>query len=52
MKAELEKVEVKLSNESFVSRAPETVVQREKDKAADLKASIEKLDARIRELSC
>ena len=52
MKIELEKVEAKLSNESFVNRAPETVVKRERDKAEDLKASIEKLDARIRELSC
>lgn len=37
-------VEQKLSNEKFVSRAPETVVNAEKEKAAKFKELIAKLE--------
>ena len=38
-------IEGKLKNENFVSRAPEAVVNAEREKAEKLKALIEKLDA-------
>ena len=40
----LEAQEKKLSNESFVSRAPEAVVNAEREKAEKLKALIENLE--------
>ena len=43
--ANLERIEKKLSNESFVSRAPEAVVNAEREKADKARALIEKLDA-------
>ena len=43
--ANLERIEKKLSNESFVSRAPESVVNAEREKADKARALIEKLDA-------
>jgi valyl-tRNA synthetase len=43
-------VERKLRNEQFVSRAPEDVVQRERQKAADAKAEIDKLRANLEDL--
>jgi valyl-tRNA synthetase len=43
-------VERKLRNEQFVTRAPEDVVQRERQKAADAKAEIEKLRANLDDL--
>ncbi len=48
---ELEGVKAKLSNESFVSRAPQAVVDRERSKAEELQASLSKIRARIIELS-
>lgn len=48
---ELESVRAKLSNESFVSRAPQAVVDRERSKAEELAASLSKIRARIEELS-
>jgi valyl-tRNA synthetase len=41
----LGQTERKLSNRGFLDKAPETVVAREKDKAADMRASIERLEA-------
>jgi len=43
-------VERKLRNEQFVTRAPEDVVQRERQKAADAKAEIAKLRANLDDL--
>ena len=43
--ANLERIEKKLSNESFVSRATEAVVNAEREKADKARALIEKLDA-------
>ena len=40
----LERIEKKLSNESFVSRAPEAVVNAEREKADKCRALIAKLD--------
>jgi valyl-tRNA synthetase len=44
-------VERKLHNEQFVSKAPEEVVQRERQKAADAKAELDKLKANLAELA-
>ncbi|MEL6771328.1 MAG: valine--tRNA ligase, partial [Bacteroidota bacterium] len=41
----LKGVEKKLANENFVSRAPEAVVEKERQKAADARAEIAKLEA-------
>ena len=43
-------VEKKLANEAFVSRAPEAVVEKERQKAADAKAEIEALEANLADL--
>jgi valyl-tRNA synthetase len=43
LRQELERVESKLSNEQFRSRAPVEVVAKEESKAAELKAAIERL---------
>ena len=43
-------VERKLRNQQFVTRAPEDVVQRERQKAADAKAEIQKLRANLDDL--
>ena len=45
--SELERTEAKLKNEKFVARAPEAVVQNERDKIARFKALIESLDQSI-----
>ncbi|MEM0962792.1 MAG: valine--tRNA ligase, partial [Bacteroidota bacterium] len=43
-------VERKLSNEQFVSRAPEAVVDKERQKAEDAKAEIAALEANLADL--
>ncbi|MCH8030655.1 MAG: valine--tRNA ligase [Bacteroidetes bacterium] len=43
-------VEKKLSNENFVGRAPEAVVEKERQKAADARAELEKLQANLDDL--
>ncbi len=43
LQAALEVVDKKLSNESFVTRAKPEIVQRERDRAAELKDNLEKL---------
>jgi len=43
-------VEKKLSNESFVGRAPEAVVEKERQKAADARDELEKLQANLVDL--
>jgi len=46
----LERAEAKLANENFVSRAPDEVVQRERDRAQEARAAIEALRKRADEL--
>ena len=50
-KADLERVEKKLSNESFVSKAPENVVNAEREKASKAKALIENLTESLNTLN-
>jgi valyl-tRNA synthetase len=50
-KAYLAQVEKKLSNTSFVDRAPAEVVQRERDRAAEIRAAIESLQKHLAELA-
>jgi valyl-tRNA synthetase len=47
---DLGKIESRLANEGFVGRAPADVVAKERQKAADLKAEIELVDANLRAL--
>ncbi len=48
--AELKKVNAKLTNENFVSRAPEAVVQENKDRQAEWKAKVKELKRMIENL--
>ncbi|MCL4103738.1 UNVERIFIED_CONTAM: hypothetical protein GTU68_059817 [Idotea baltica] len=50
VEAEYKKVNAKLSNENFVSRAPEEVVQENKDRQAEWKAKVEELNQMIANL--
>ena len=50
-KAELERVEKKLQNESFVSKAPENVVNAEREKAAKAQALIANLEDSLKALN-
>ncbi|MCC5793345.1 MAG: class I tRNA ligase family protein, partial [Chromatiales bacterium] len=49
--ADLERVRKKLGNESFVSNAPEEVVQKERERATVLERDIEKLEEQVRRLA-
>ena len=44
--------QAKLANENFVSRAPAAVVDKERSKAAEFEATIERLQAHIEQLGC
>jgi len=44
-RGELEKVEAKLANESFVAKAPTEVVERERSKRAETREALEKLES-------
>jgi len=44
-------VERKLANESFVSKAPDAIVQKEREKAADLKNQVDLLEHNLADLS-
>ena len=48
--AETEKITAKLANESFVSRAPEDVVAKERGRQADLQRDLSQLDEQIAKL--
>ena len=47
----LSDIKKKLSNENFVSRAPEDIVKREQDKMIDLKDELEKIDSNLNMLT-
>ena len=47
----LSDIKNKLSNENFVSRAPEDIVKREQDKMIDLKDELEKIDSNLNMLT-
>lgn len=49
-KASVSRIEAKLSNENFVSHAPEEVIASEKEKLAEVQRRIEKLSGYIRDL--
>ena len=46
----LERAEAKLANENFITRAPDEVVQRERDRAREARAAIDALEKRAAEL--
>ncbi|NNE69345.1 MAG: hypothetical protein HKN29_03150, partial [Rhodothermales bacterium] len=46
----LEGIRRKLQNENFVSRAPAEVVEKERQKAKDTQAEVEKLNATLADL--
>jgi valyl-tRNA synthetase len=48
---ELEKIEKKLGNESFVAKAPEAVVAKERNRAAELKGTLETLEMQLQALA-
>ena len=48
---ELEKIEKKLGNEAFVAKAPEAVVAKERDRAAELQATLTTLENQIQALA-
>ena len=48
---EIERLEKKLSNEQFVAKAPEKVVQAEREKLAGYKATLENIEATLNQLS-
>ncbi len=50
LQGEIAKAQGKLSNESFVARAPAAVVEQEKARLADFAASLEKLNAQLTKL--
>ena len=47
----LSDIKKKLSNENFVSRAPEDIVKREQDKMIKLKDELEKIDSNLNMLT-
>jgi len=49
---EIAKIEAKLANPQFVERAPAHVVAQEKQRLADLKATLEKIDIQRGKLGC
>ncbi len=48
---QLESARKKLDNEQFVNRAPDEVVQRERDKADSFREQIEKLEEKLQALA-
>ena len=50
-RAELERVEKKLSNASFVDKAPAAVVEKEKDKAEEAKTAITQLQEQLEKIN-
>jgi valyl-tRNA synthetase len=51
IRSQRDSITAKLSNEGFISRAPEQVVQKEREKLASYESQIEKLEISIHELT-
>lgn len=51
LEQDLQRIQGKLNNASFVAKAPEAVVAKEQAKCADLSHHIEKLDQQLQDLS-
>jgi valyl-tRNA synthetase len=51
IRGEIQRIEKKLSNESFVAKAPAEVVEKERLRAAEFNASLETLSAQIKQLA-
>jgi len=47
---ELQRAQSKLANEGFVSKAPEEVVAKEREKEANLRATVERLQKLLAEM--
>ena len=48
---ELEKIEKKLSNEAFVAKAPEAIVTKDRERAADLQTTLQTLQKQLESLT-
>jgi valyl-tRNA synthetase len=51
LEGEIAKAHAKLSNESFVARAPEAVVAQEKERLANFSATVDKLKPQLEKLN-
>jgi len=51
LEGDIQRTEGKLSNEKFVSKAPAEVVDKEKAKLADAKATLDRLQAQVVKLN-
>ncbi len=51
MSGELSRINGKLSNEKFISKAPQTVVAKEREKLSEIEAAIDKITAQITQIS-
>jgi valyl-tRNA synthetase len=49
--SQLEAVKAKLANEGFVARAPEAVIQKEREKQENYRSQLDKLEATLKELA-
>ena len=48
---ELEKIEKKLSNEAFIAKAPEAIVTKDRERAADLQTTLQTLQKQLESLT-
>ncbi|HEV2614536.1 MAG TPA: valine--tRNA ligase [Gammaproteobacteria bacterium] len=51
IKAELEKTQIKLNNPSYVDKAPQAVVEKERERAAEWNSTLEKLEVQLQKLT-
>ena len=50
LQGEVDRIEKKLGNPNFVDKAPEAVVQKERDKSADAQKALESLQAQLEKI--